>query len=63
MTCLPCKQWRCYECEGGACWHDCPDNDDPAEARRYLSGPCWAGNCGECTDRACEHNCGHEAAP
>lgn len=38
------------------------DTDDPADARRYLSGSCWAGNCGECTDRACEHNCGHEAA-
>ncbi|HEY9415194.1 MAG TPA: hypothetical protein VIQ30_10575 [Pseudonocardia sp.] len=28
LTCGPCKQWRCYECEGGACWHECPDDSD-----------------------------------
>ncbi|MEV1315470.1 hypothetical protein AB0J14_05215 [Micromonospora arborensis] len=27
LSCDPCKQWRCHECEGGACWHDCPDGD------------------------------------
>ncbi|QLQ37970.1 hypothetical protein [Micromonospora robiginosa] len=30
LTCDPCKEGRCHECEGGCCWHGCPcDCGDP----------------------------------
>lgn len=35
LTCLPCKEWRCYDCEGGCCWHECvSDEYDPADDDR-----------------------------
>jgi hypothetical protein len=33
LTCDPCKDRHCGQCEGGACWHECPDDSDRDDAR------------------------------